>query len=80
MKKLLGIVVLGLLLSGNAYAGFFDFFKPAPTWVKELCSDRSKNAKTDTAAQLIYDSCVEEQKIKLQINQLSIHLLMQIQE
>ena len=28
MKKLLGIVVLGLLLSGNANAGFFkDFFK-----------------------------------------------------
>jgi hypothetical protein len=27
MKKLLGIVVLGLLLSGSAYAGFFsDFF------------------------------------------------------
>lgn len=27
MKKLLGIVVLGLLLSGNANAGFFkDFF------------------------------------------------------
>ncbi len=24
MKKLLGIVVLGLLLSGNAYAGWFD--------------------------------------------------------
>jgi len=23
MKKLLGILVLGLLLSGNAYAGFF---------------------------------------------------------
>jgi len=23
MKKLLGIVVLGLLLSGNAYAGWF---------------------------------------------------------
>tara|TARA_B110000881_G_C18112217_1_gene288022 strand:- start:56 stop:274 length:219 start_codon:yes stop_codon:yes gene_type:complete len=63
MKKLFStILVLGLLLSGNAYAGFFDFFKPAPTWVKELCSDRSKNAKTDTAAQLIYDSCVEEQK------------------
>jgi hypothetical protein len=26
MKKLLGIIVLGLLLSGNAYAGLLDIF------------------------------------------------------
>jgi len=27
MKKILGIVVLGLMLSGNAYAGIFDLFQ-----------------------------------------------------
>ena len=29
MKKILGIVVLGLLLSGNAYAGWFGFGDPS---------------------------------------------------
>ena len=38
MKKFLGIIVLGLLLSGNAYAGWFDKDKIKVT----KCYDRSQ--------------------------------------
>ena len=47
MKKLLGIVVLGLLLSGNAYAATF-VGKPCSetNWIKPCyCSEESNYAK-----------------------------------
>ena len=44
MKKLLGIIVLGLLLNGNAYAGWFDKDKII---VKECYDSKNyKNFKT----------------------------------
>ena len=44
MKKLLGIVVLGLLLSGNAYAEIITFNKCYTSyWSAENKSDPSKN-------------------------------------
>ena len=54
MKKLLGIVVLGLLLCGNAYAAS-----------DEKCSKRSSIASTEFSAKKIYWGCIHENKKKV---------------
>ena len=55
MKKLLGIVVLGLLLSGNANAAS-----------DEKCSKRSSIASTEFSAKQIYWGCkqMDKQRVK----------------
>ena len=51
MKKFLGIVVLGFLLGGNAYAAS-----------DEKCSKRSSIASTEFSAKKIYWGCKQEEK------------------
>ena len=45
MKKLLGIVVLGLLLSGNAYAGVDEPGSGPIASITEVKSEHYKNSK-----------------------------------
>ena len=46
MKKLLGIVVLGLLLSGNSYAGLLDIFSKDHKYCGDAARSISKNKDT----------------------------------
>ena len=69
MKKLLGIVVFGLLLSGNAYAGLFDNkFLPSKE-AKEFCmesvytglfSSMANADKTDEHKKIMYKECIRD--------------------
>ena len=54
MKKLLGIVIMSLVLSGC---------ERVPADVKEWCGSHSSviNAKTDQAAKYAYEGCVAEE-------------------
>ena len=58
MKKLLGIVVLGLLLGALTSCDYLDDRSKA----KEYCGQSSTvlNANTDAAAKLAYKSCIKE--------------------
>ena len=57
MKKILGIIVLGLLFSGNAYAKVKskDITFPGKFYTKEIksCSALPNNVKFDNAEQLL---------------------------
>jgi len=55
MKKLLGIVVLGLLLSGNAYA----FCLLGNCEAKERCRDYAKSAEGNQSD--AYSYCMERE-------------------
>ena len=46
MKKLLGIIVLGLLWSGNAYAGLLDIFSKDHKYCGDAARSISKNKDT----------------------------------
>ena len=56
MKKLLAILVLGLLWSGIANA---------ETMSDEKCGELAADAKTDWAAQMIFDDCYGHKKVML---------------
>ena len=53
MKKLLGIVVLGLLLNGC---------DSPDNSTKVVCSNEAAKAKTDAAAKLVYKNCIKLSK------------------
>ena len=53
MKKLLGIVVLGLLLNGC---------DGPDNSTKVVCSNEAAKAKTDAAAKLVYKNCIKLSK------------------
>ena len=55
MKKLLGILVLGFLLSLNLTG-----CDSASDSAKAMCARQAKDAKTDAAAKLIYKTCVKK--------------------
>ena len=75
MKKLLGIVVLGLLLSGNAFAdplkkirsytkdneGFNKFARDA----RFFCAKESGKANNDFSAKKIYSVCISKMNYEL---------------
>ena len=50
MKKLLGILVLGLLLNGC---------DGPDNSTKVVCSNEAAKAKTDAAAKLVYKNCIK---------------------
>ena len=63
MKKLLGIVVLGLLLSGNSFAGIFDLFQTSTSkCIKKLRKDSliQKNETFENSKDVRHIHCLCE--------------------